>query len=114
MVDDGDVWRLNMPRIGQQYRQGTWTINEKNIPAFIEAWQASTHWILERATGQGEAILLQDSEEPTRFISFAYSLNPEDFAIMRQDDFQELWTAVMALVEDVLPHNMRLVGHAGR
>lgn len=102
-----------MKRIGQHYRQGIWTVNEGNIQAFIEAWQTSANWILERATGDSEAILLQDNDEPTRFISFALSTSPEDCAIMKQDDFQKIWAAVMALVENVKPHGMQLVGHAG-
>jgi hypothetical protein len=86
-----------------------------NIPEFIETWQSSSDWIVENLRDDGEAVLLQDTDNPTKFVSFAFSANldkPEE--VMARTEFQELWSKVLALCADVKPHRMQVAGYSAR
>ena len=99
--------------IGQFFRLGTWTVKRENVPKFIEAWQSSAAWITGNLGGDGEGVLLQDSDHPGKFVSFASSSNPEEAQeVMSRPEFQELWSSVMELCEDVQPHRMHVVAYS--
>jgi hypothetical protein len=57
---------------------------------------------------------LADSKQFTRkFVSFAYTPNPEEVQeVMSRPEFQEFWSRVMELCEDVQPHRMRVVAYS--
>ena len=102
-----------MKKIGQLFRLGMWTVKSDNIPEFIKAWQASVDWIARNLPNDGEGVLLQDSESPNKFISFAFSANPEKAQeAMSRTEFQELFSRVRALCEDVRSHRMRVAAYS--
>jgi hypothetical protein len=102
-----------MKNIGQRYRLGIWTVNAGNIPEFIEAWQSSSEWIAQNLHDDGEAVLLQDIDDPRKFVSFAFATNLDKAEeVMSRTEFQELWSDVMALCEEVKPHRMQVAGYS--
>jgi hypothetical protein len=68
-----------MNKKGQLYRPGRWTIKPGRIEEFISAWQTSVDWLIEPHTRgwSGETVLLQDTENSHKFISFAWTTNPQ-------------------------------------
>ena len=82
-----------MNRIGQPFRLGIWMVKSENIPEFIEAWQLSVDWITQKVSDDGEGFLLQDTQDPNKFVSFAFSSNPDKSQEVRslniRSSFQE-------------------------
>jgi hypothetical protein len=77
--------------IGQRYRLGIWTVKADKVAEFIEAWQSSTDWIVQNLAEDGDAVLLQDTEDPGKFVSFAFSANLDKAEeVMSRAEFQEL------------------------
>ncbi|MCI0607694.1 MAG: antibiotic biosynthesis monooxygenase [Anaerolineae bacterium] len=102
-----------MKKLGKLYRLGEWTVKPDKIPQFIEAWQAGVDWIAQNLPDGGEGILLQDKENPNKFISLAFSSNPEKTQeAMSRPEFQELMSRTRSLCEDVQPHRMQAVGYS--
>ena len=102
-----------MKKLGTLYRLGEWTVKPDKIPQFIEAWQAGVDWIAQNLPDDGEGILLQDTEDPNKFISLAFSSNPEKAQeAMSRSEFQELQSRTRALCENVKPHRMQVVGYS--
>lgn len=98
-----------MRTIGQPYRLGIWKAKTGNIPEFIEAWQSSTDWITQHLTVNGEAVLLQDTEDPSRFVSFAFSAKPEAAEeVMARPEFLEMWERLLSHCEEVQPNRMEV------
>jgi hypothetical protein len=101
--------------IGQLFRLGLWKVKPENSAAFVAAWQAAAEWLEHNLPGERGAVLLEDINDPGRFISYAPI---SDFAkveeMMAGAEFQKLMSKVMALCEDVKPHRMRAVGAVGR
>jgi hypothetical protein len=102
-----------MKKLGTLYRLGEWTVKSGKAAEFIEAWQAGADWIAQNLPDDGEGILLQDKENPNKFISFAFSGNPEKAQeAMSISEFQELQSRARALCENVQPHRMQIVGYS--
>jgi hypothetical protein len=102
-----------MNRIGQPFRLGIWMVKSENIPEFIEAWQLSVDWITQKVSDDGEGFLLQDTQDPNKFVSFAFSSNPDKSQEVRsQAEYQELFSRVQALCDSVQPHKMNVVGYS--
>ena len=102
-----------MKKLGKLYRLGEWTVKSGRIPEFIESWQAGVDWIAQNLPDDGEGILLQDTDNPNKFISLAFSANPEKAQeAMSRPEFQELMSRTRALCEDVQPHRMQVVAHS--
>lgn len=102
-----------MKKLGTLYRLGEWTVKPGNIPEFIELWQAGADWIAQNLRDDGEGLLLQDTENPNKFISLASSSNPEKAQeILSRPEFQELMSKTRSLCDDVKPHRMKVVGYS--
>ena len=102
-----------MKTVGQPLRLGMWTVKQPNIPEFIEMWKKSVDWVSQNLPGEGEAVLLQETENPNKFISFAFSTNLEKAQeVMSRTEYQELFSRVRALCDDVQPHGMKVVGYS--
>lgn len=103
-----------MKDIGQLFRMGVWTVKQGKVPEFIEAWQSSAGWLVRNLAVSGEGILLQDPDDPVKFVSFGSASNLEEIEeLMSGDEFQELWTKVLGLCEDVQPRMMKVVARFG-
>ena len=102
-----------MKKLGTLYRLGEWTVKPDKTSQFIEAWQAGVDWIAQNLSDDGEGILLQDIEDPNKFISFAFSVNHEKVQeALSHPEFQELQSRTRALCENVQPHRMQVVGYS--
>jgi hypothetical protein len=105
---------LQVEAIGQFFRLGIWDVKPENALEFIDAWQTSGEWLVQHLPGEKGAVLLQDTSEPSRFISFAPLSDPQKAVeAMSKTEFQKLWSRVMALCEAVEPNSMRVVGSVG-
>ncbi len=65
------------------------------------------------ASGRG-AVLMEDRDDPSRFISFAPVNDPDVVErVLRSAEFTELWSGVMALCDQVIPNQLRVVAASG-
>ncbi|MDX1615983.1 MAG: hypothetical protein R3300_16845 [Candidatus Promineifilaceae bacterium] len=100
-----------MEKVGQHFRLGVWTVQAEHRAQFIEAWQTSTSWLSERLPNERGAVLLEDSADPGRFVSYAPLSDPEIVSdLLSKSEFQTLWARVMRFCKEVKPHSLRVVG----
>lgn len=103
-----------MDEAGQLYALGLWTAKPGNEDAFRDAWAAFARWTSANAPGSGEAYLLQDVDNPRRFISFGPWADAESVAAWRQrPEFKAFFIQAKALCEEIQPRTLKAVVHAG-
>ena len=98
--------------MGQHYTHGRWVVKEGQLDSFQAAWQEFAEWTNANVSGTvgGEARLLQDLEEPTRFYSFGPWDSLEAIQAWRADrGFQERVEHMRELLVSVEAHTLRLV-----
>jgi heme-degrading monooxygenase HmoA len=98
--------------MGQLYTHGRWVVKEGQEEKFQAAWQETAEWTNANISGTvaGEARLLQDLEDPTRFYSFGPWETLEAIEAWRgADGFQERVGRVRELLESFEAHTLRLV-----
>ncbi len=99
-----------MEDIGQMFRLGTWVVKPDSAREFVDAWQDSSDWLTQRLTGERGIVLLEDPNDPGRYISFAPISDPGKVQqLMEVAEFQELWSKVMELCETATPSTLRVV-----
>jgi heme-degrading monooxygenase HmoA len=59
-----------MANVGEPYTSGRWAVKPGQERAFIDRWTEFTQWSLESAPGAKHFALIQDANEPSRFLSF--------------------------------------------
>ena len=59
-----------MVKKGQPYTSGNWLVKVESEESFIDRWTAFTECPLKNAPGAETFILIQDSGDPRRFVSF--------------------------------------------
>ena len=103
-----------MDAIGQIFAQGSWFVKPGNEEAFIAAWEELAKWTVETQSGFGKPHLLQDLEEPQRFISFGPWDDVASIQAWRQrPEFQSYLSKSRELCEDIQPpRTMKLVATA--
>jgi len=100
-----------MQALGQTFRLGIWSVKPENAVEFKQAWRISADWLAHNLDQEADAFLLEDTEDPSKFISFAPVSDPDEVEeVMSGDEFQHLWSDVMQLCNDVRPHTLRMVG----
>jgi hypothetical protein len=104
---------MSVEEIKQHFRLGIWAVKPEKREKFIEAWQTSSDWLTQKLPNERGAVLLEDTNDPTRFISYApiseFEVTNE---VMSGPEFQEHWGAVMQLCDGVEPHSMQVVSAA--
>ena len=98
--------------MGQPYTHGRWVVKEGQQERFQAAWQDLAEWTNANINGAvgGEARLLQDLDDPTRFYSFGPWENLEAIQAWRADaGFQDRVGRVRELLESFEAHTLRLV-----
>jgi heme-degrading monooxygenase HmoA len=91
---------------GQPYTSGNWLVKEGEVDAFIAEWSAFTEWSLEDASGAESFVLIQDSGDPRRFLSFGAWADPESVTAWREgDEFRERLGRCRALCEEFEAHD---------
>jgi heme-degrading monooxygenase HmoA len=103
-----------MAKIGQPYTSGRWLVRAGSEEDFIERWTNFTQWSLKNAPGAESFVLIQDSGDPRRFLSFGAWDSPEAVTAWRQrPEFAELLGECRALCEEFEPHDYKLVATPG-
>jgi hypothetical protein len=98
-------------KMDQQYRAGVWIVKPGKVHEFIKAWKTQVEWLIENHPDgwNGAALLLQDNENSSKFLSFAWSATPgKTEELLAGDKFQSFMADIQELCEDVQPHRMRL------
>ena len=109
-----ETGRMKMEEVGKAFRLGIWSVPPGKASEFTEAWQSLSEWLLQHLPDERGSVLLEDRNDPSRFISFAPLADPAKVEeVMSGPEFQELWSAVMEICDTVKPHSMRVVGAVG-
>ena len=92
------------------YAAGIWSVRPGNEQAFIEAWKEFSAWTALRQRGSGYGKLLQDLDNPSRFISFGPWDDLEGVQSWRQQpEFRKTIARFMELCDQVTPGIFREV-----
>jgi len=96
------------------YTAGLWTVRPGNEALFIAAWQEFATWTTQHGPGNPNARLLQDLNEPRRFLSFGLWDSNESVDAWRQlPEFQAFFAKAKELCEAIEPYTLRQVAVAG-
>lgn len=97
----------------QLYTCGSWTVKPGMEQNFIDTWQEFADWTYHNQAGAGAGILLQNEEDPRRFISFGPWDRAENIAAWRSSqEFQDFVSKARELCEEVKPQTMKVVGYS--
>jgi heme-degrading monooxygenase HmoA len=103
-----------MTQIGTIYSLGTWTVKPGNEKAFAEAWGVFARWTTMTQKGAQTAVLVQDLENPQRFISFGPWENRDALTQWRNTpEFKKAFETFKELCSEIQPHTMEVVESAG-
>lgn len=101
---------MKMERIGQSYRLGIWAVSPEKADEFVEAWESLSEWLAQHLPDERGAVLLEDTSDPSRFISFSAIDNPTRVdEVMSDPEAQDLMSKVMETCDTRKPHSMRVV-----
>lgn len=96
------------------YTLGEWYVKQGHEAEFVAAWQELGVWTAATIPGNAWAKLLQDEEDPQRFISFGPWKDAEAVAEWRgHAGFQERIAQIQELLESFVPHRMNVVAESG-
>jgi heme-degrading monooxygenase HmoA len=98
--------------MGKPYTHGRWVVKAGQEERFQAAWQETAEWTNANISGTvgGEALLLQDLDDPTNFYSFGPWDSLEAIQAWRADPgFQERVGRMRELLESFEAHTLRLV-----
>jgi heme-degrading monooxygenase HmoA len=105
---------LTMTQIGAIYSLGTWTVKPGNETAFAEAWGVFARWTAMNQKGAQTAVLVQDLENPRRFISFGPWEDTDAIKQWRNTpEFKKAFETFRDLCSEIQPHTMRVVESSG-
>jgi heme-degrading monooxygenase HmoA len=104
-----------MEKTAQPYTAGRWLVNAGSEDDFIERWTAFTKWSLDKAPGAESFVLIRDTADPRRFLSFGAWDNQEAVTQWRERaEFRELRDACRELCEEFEPHDYTLAASPSR
>ena len=102
-----------MPQIGQPFTCGTWTVREGSEEEFVTRWTALVS-SAEPIPGSGSFLLIQDRQDPHRFISFgAWDEWTTANGWRESEAFAERMHACRELCEDFRPGDSTLRAAVG-
>jgi heme-degrading monooxygenase HmoA len=100
-----------MATVGQPYSSGSWVVKEGNDAEFVARWTLFTTWSKENAPGAESFYLIQDAQDPRRYMSFGGWSDAEAVSAWRaRPEFQQLLGACRELCDGL--RGTRL--HTGR
>lgn len=92
--------------IGTVYTQAEWKVRPGNEEASVSAWAEFARWTVENQPGAMTGMLLRDTREPLRFVSFGPWKDQEAAdAWRRTSRFQEWFARFRELCSAVTPHS---------
>ncbi len=100
---------------GTLYTLGMWTVKPGNEAAFAKAWGEFAQWTALHQEGAGTAVLVQDADDPLRFISFGPWKDREAVMAWRDSpEFKRAFGTFRELCTEIQPHTMWSVAFAGK
>lgn len=98
--------------IGQLWTLGIWTAKPGQEQAFREAWTGFAQWTAQHHPAASRAWLLQDAQQPQRFISFGPWESAEAVDAWRSSpEFKDFVARVRELCDGFEPQTLRLAAH---
>jgi heme-degrading monooxygenase HmoA len=93
----------------QPYTFGVWIVKPGREDDFVAGWREMAEWTAANVPGAGIGRLLQDEDQPTRFISIGPWDDKEAIAIWRsQLGFQERVGKLREMLETFTPATLEL------
>jgi heme-degrading monooxygenase HmoA len=103
-----------MTEIGALYSAGIWTVKPGNEAAFIQTWDGLARWTTENIKDVLPAVLVQDAENPLKFISFGPWKDLDTLTAWRNTPaFRKAFAEFRTLCSEIQPRTMRCVAFAG-
>jgi len=95
--------------MSRSYTYGVWIVKPGREEDFVAGWRELAEWTSANAPGAGRCRLLQDEDQPLRFISIGSWDDKGAIAASRsQLGFQERVGKLRALLETYTPANLEL------
>lgn len=92
------------------YSVGFWTVKAGKEKAFLKTWTDFANWTLNNQKGSLNVVMLQDSEQKNRFISFGPWENLESLQAWRQGpEFKAAFLKFKELCDEIKPNTMKSV-----
>lgn len=92
------------------YSVGIWTVKTGKEEAFLKTWTDFANWTLQNQKGSRNVVMLQDSEQKNRFISFGPWDNLENLQAWRQQpEFKSAFLKFKELCDEIKPNTMKSV-----
>lgn len=102
-----------MDAVGQLFTAGLWTTRPGKEEEFIRAWDEFAKWTGKNQTGAGQGQLLQDVENPARFLSFGPWESAERVAEWRgTPEFAAFLVKARELCDEIRPSMLRVVAQS--
>lgn len=96
------------------YTSGTWVVKEGNERAFIEAWRDLAEWTGREMSGTTWVKLLQDDDNPRRFLSVGPWDSAQALEAWRASEgFRDRVGRMRQLLESFEPHTLHAVAEIG-
>ncbi|MGZ5282744.1 MAG: putative quinol monooxygenase [Bacteroidia bacterium] len=98
------------------YTVGTWHVKPGKEEEFIKHWTEFASWVSEKVNDTGSGRLLQDTEDPTKFISVGTWQDDQKVQEMRStDEFKTFSSKTQDFVTEYsLPKIMKLASKVGK
>jgi heme-degrading monooxygenase HmoA len=106
------AWSCNMENKDSKsiYTLGIWVVKSGNETAFINEWTSFANWTSKNISGAGKGYLLQDKNNPIRFISFGPWDNEKSIENWRnRNEFEDFVSKVKVLCDDFQPNTLKVV-----
>jgi heme-degrading monooxygenase HmoA len=103
-----------MTKIGTVYTLGIWTVKPGNEATFIRTWDDFARWTSMYQKGAQTAVLVQDEENPRKFISFGpWQDNDAAMQWRNTPEFKGAFAKFRELCSEIQPHTMLAVASTG-
>ncbi len=97
---------------GELYALAAWTVKAGKQDEFIHLWEGFATWTSENQPGAGDGYLLQDQENPQKFISYGPWENPDDMADWRsRPQFRQFFAQARELCDEIQPRTLKMVAN---
>ncbi len=101
---------MNMTEMETLYTLAIWTTLPGKEEAFMKAWEEFARWTQRHMNGSGTAQLLQDADQPSRFISLGPWDNREYIQAWRASpEFNNAFLTFRQLCTEIKPMTLREV-----
>jgi len=103
-----------MDALDQLYPAGSWSVKPGKEEEFTRAWDEFAQWTSRDQPGAGQGLLLQDIDNPARFLSFGPWESAERVAEWRaKPEFAAFLAKARELCEDIRPSTLKVVAQSG-